>query len=84
MATLVELDGVGRWERMLAAGAVLTERGEVASGMLAPGVPARVNKQLSGSAANWTRTAAGSYQDLRRRYLATSVATRTGGSVAAR
>ena len=55
---------------MLAAGAVLPERGIVAPGMLAAGVPAREKKALSGSAAEWTRTAADEYQELRLRYLA--------------
>ena len=55
---------------MLAAGAVLPERATVAPGMLAAGVPAREMKALSGSAAEWTRTAADEYQELRLRYLA--------------
>ena len=55
---------------MLAAGAVLTERGTVAPGMLAAGVPAREKKALSGSAEQWTRSAADEYQELRLRYLA--------------
>jgi carbonic anhydrase/acetyltransferase-like protein (isoleucine patch superfamily) len=58
---------------MLAAGAVLAERQAVAPGMLAAGVPAREKKALSGSAGEWTRTAAEEYQHLRKRYLATSV-----------
>jgi carbonic anhydrase/acetyltransferase-like protein (isoleucine patch superfamily) len=69
---------------MLAAGAVLSERQTVASGMLAAGVPAREKKELSGSAERWTRTAAEEYQELRRRYLTTSVATRADGSMTAR
>jgi carbonic anhydrase/acetyltransferase-like protein (isoleucine patch superfamily) len=62
---------------LLAAGAVLPERGAVAPGMLAAGIPAREKKPLSGSAEHWMRTAADDYQQLRQRYLATSrVATR--------
>lgn len=59
---------------MLAAGAVLAERQTVAPGVLAAGVPAREKKRLSGSAEEWTRIATDDYQQLRRRYLATSVA----------
>ena len=62
---------------MLAAGAVLPERSSVAPGVLAAGVPAREKKRLSGAAARWTERAAGEYQDLSRRYLAASMATRT-------
>ena len=69
---------------MLAAGAVLAERQRVAPGVLAAGVPAREKKELSGSAQHWTRIAADDYQQLRRRYLTTSVVTRAGGSVVAR
>jgi carbonic anhydrase/acetyltransferase-like protein (isoleucine patch superfamily) len=62
---------------MLAAGAVLPERATVSPRVLAAGVPAREKKPLSGSAERWTRTAADEYQELRRRYLATSLATPT-------
>jgi len=54
---------------MLAAGAVLSERQAIGPGVMAAGVPAREKKQLSGSAAHWTRTAADDYQQLRREYL---------------
>jgi carbonic anhydrase/acetyltransferase-like protein (isoleucine patch superfamily) len=62
---------------MLAAGAVVPERATVSPRVLAAGVPAREKKPLSGSAERWTRTAADEYQELRRRYLATSLATPT-------
>lgn len=62
---------------MLAAGAVLPERQAVAPRVLAAGVPAREKKPLSGAAEHWTRIAADDYQQLRRRYLATSVVTAT-------
>ena len=39
---------------MVAAGAVVSERTEIAAGVLAAGVPARVKKELSGSALAWT------------------------------
>jgi carbonic anhydrase/acetyltransferase-like protein (isoleucine patch superfamily) len=54
---------------MLAAGSVLSERTEVAAGMLAAGVPAREKKELSGSAKDWTEHAAAEYQQLRARYI---------------
>ena len=58
---------------VLAAGAVLPERREIAPGMLAAGVPAAERKPLSGSAQRWTDTAAAEYQEYRRRYLTSSV-----------
>jgi carbonic anhydrase/acetyltransferase-like protein (isoleucine patch superfamily) len=58
---------------VLAAGAVLSERGEVGPGMLAAGVPAVEKKPLSGSAQQWTETAAAEYQRYRERYLTTAV-----------
>lgn len=57
---------------MLAAGAVVPERMEVAPGVLAAGVPAREKKELSGSALNWTRTAADEYQHFSKRYMTAS------------
>jgi carbonic anhydrase/acetyltransferase-like protein (isoleucine patch superfamily) len=68
---------------MLAAGAVLAERQSAAAGTLAAGVPAREKKRLSGSARHWTRIAADDYQQLRERYLTTSVVTRAGESAVA-
>jgi carbonic anhydrase/acetyltransferase-like protein (isoleucine patch superfamily) len=59
---------------MIAAGAVVGEGSEIAGEMLAAGVPAREKKRLSGSALRWTDTAVDRYQELRRRYLAESVA----------
>jgi carbonic anhydrase/acetyltransferase-like protein (isoleucine patch superfamily) len=59
---------------MLAAGTVVAERQRIAPGVLAAGVPARIiKKQLSGSAAAWTRRAAAHYQQLREQYLNNSV-----------
>ena len=57
---------------MVAAGAVVSERTEIAPGVLAAGVPARVKKELSGSALSWTQRAADHYQQLREHYLKTS------------
>ena len=64
---------------MLAAGAVVPERANIAPGVLAAGVPAQEKKQLEGASARWTSVAADDYQDLRRAYLSTSVAHRSGG-----
>ena len=63
---------------MLAAGAVVPERATIAPGVLAAGVPAREKKHLEGASARWTSVAADDYQGLRRAYLSTSVARRTG------
>jgi carbonic anhydrase/acetyltransferase-like protein (isoleucine patch superfamily) len=57
---------------MLAAGAVVPERAEIPAGVLAAGIPARVKKELSGSALAWTGRAAADYQELREQYLRTS------------
>jgi len=56
---------------MVAAGAVVSVRTEVPAGVLAAGVPARVKKELSGSALGWTQRAARHYQELREHYLRT-------------
>jgi carbonic anhydrase/acetyltransferase-like protein (isoleucine patch superfamily) len=55
---------------MIAAGGVVPERMRVAPGMLAAGVPVTERKELSGSAARWSKMAVEDYQQLRRRYLA--------------
>jgi carbonic anhydrase/acetyltransferase-like protein (isoleucine patch superfamily) len=47
--------------------------------MLAAGVPAREKKRLSGSALNWTRTAAEEYQEFSKRYMTASRVLATGG-----
>jgi carbonic anhydrase/acetyltransferase-like protein (isoleucine patch superfamily) len=54
---------------MVAAGAVVPERVEIAPGVLAAGVPAKVKKELSGSAESWTGRAAAHYQEFREQYL---------------
>jgi carbonic anhydrase/acetyltransferase-like protein (isoleucine patch superfamily) len=59
-------------QAMLAAGSVLGEGVRVGPRMLAAGVPAREKKELSGSALEWTETAAEHYQGYRRRYLKSS------------
>ena len=62
---------------MIAAGAVVPERAEIRAGVLAAGVPAQEKKELSGSAARWTATAADEYQLLRERYLMNLTTTTT-------
>ena len=57
---------------MIAAGAVVPEREQIAPGVLAAGVPAHVKKELSGSALAWTGRAAAHYQELRETYLRAS------------
>lgn len=54
---------------MVAAGAVVPEQAQIPPGVLAAGVPARVKKELSGSALAWTGRAADHYQELREQYL---------------
>jgi carbonic anhydrase/acetyltransferase-like protein (isoleucine patch superfamily) len=57
---------------MVAAGALVGEGAAIGARMLAAGVPAREKKELSGSALEWTETAAEHYQAYRRRYLTSS------------
>jgi carbonic anhydrase/acetyltransferase-like protein (isoleucine patch superfamily) len=57
---------------ILAAGAVVPDRGTVGAGMLAAGVPAREKKRLDGATAGYPQRAADEYQELRERYLASS------------
>jgi len=66
---------------MVAAGAVVSERTEIRGRVLAAGVPAREKKELSGSAARWTATAADEYQEFRRRYMTSAVEIQGGGRV---
>jgi carbonic anhydrase/acetyltransferase-like protein (isoleucine patch superfamily) len=58
---------------MVAAGGVVPERVAVAAGVLAAGVPVREKKEISGSAARWARMATDDYQELRQRYLRSSL-----------
>jgi carbonic anhydrase/acetyltransferase-like protein (isoleucine patch superfamily) len=57
---------------MVAAGAVVPERGHVSAQTLAAGIPAAEKKKLSGSALRWTRTASDEYQQFGRRYMTAS------------
>ena len=57
---------------MVAAGAVVSERQTIPPGVLAAGIPAKIKKELSGSALAWTGRAAAHYQQLREQYLRTS------------
>ena len=54
---------------LVAAGAVVLERTEVPPGSLVAGVPARVRKELDGSAARWIARGGDHYVALSRRYL---------------
>ena len=53
---------------VLAAGSVLSEGSEVPAGHLAAGVPAKVKKEISGSAARWVEGPALHYQANARRF----------------
>ena len=75
-ATVLQHARVGE-RSMIAAGGVVSERMEVAAGVLAAGVPVTERKALSGSAARWSEMAVEDYQELRRRYLAAGVETAT-------
>jgi carbonic anhydrase/acetyltransferase-like protein (isoleucine patch superfamily) len=54
---------------MLAAGTVVSQGQEIPPRVLAVGVPAKVKKELDGSAAEWVETAALEYQSLRLKYM---------------
>jgi len=69
---------------IVAAGSVVPDRGAVAAGMLAAGVPAREKKRLDGASQRYPEEAADEYRYLRERYLAAGVMRRDDGSVRAR
>jgi carbonic anhydrase/acetyltransferase-like protein (isoleucine patch superfamily) len=54
---------------MLAAGTVVREGQEIPPRVLAAGTPAKIKKELDGSAARWVETAALEYQSLRLKYM---------------
>jgi carbonic anhydrase/acetyltransferase-like protein (isoleucine patch superfamily) len=54
---------------MVAAGSVVGEGQAIPAGVLAAGLPARVKKELDGSARRWVENAAFEYRRLRDRYL---------------
>ena len=54
---------------MLATGSVVIEDAEIPAGVMAAGAPAKVKKELDGSAAKWVDTAAREYQSLRLKYM---------------
>src|SRR6476646_3413128 len=58
---------------ILAACAVVPDRGTVGARMLAAGVPAREKRALEGPTAGYPEHAADEYQDLRERYLSATV-----------
>ncbi len=72
---------------LVAAGAVVLQRTDIPPGSLVAGVPARVRKQLDGSAARWVERGSAHYVQLSRRYLAEGLgrvtdARRSGGKPA--
>lgn len=58
---------------MVAAGSVIPERMEVPARVLVAGVPAKIKKELSGSALAWTGKAAREYQQIQARYRAQGI-----------
>jgi len=58
---------------LVAAGSVVGERVEIPARVLAAGAPAKVKKELDGSAASWVAIAADEYVHLSRSYLAQSI-----------
>jgi carbonic anhydrase/acetyltransferase-like protein (isoleucine patch superfamily) len=60
-------------EVMVAAGSVVTEGMQVPPHTLVAGTPAKVKKELSGSALEWIRRASSAYHGLRSRYLAEGI-----------
>lgn len=71
-AVVLQHARVGRGA-VVGAGGVVPERAEVAAGVLAAGVPVVEKKKLSGSAARWAQMATEDYQELRQRYLRSSL-----------
>jgi carbonic anhydrase/acetyltransferase-like protein (isoleucine patch superfamily) len=68
---------------IVAAGSVVPDRGAVAAGTLAAGIPAREKKRLDGASQRYPEEAADEYQYLRERYLSTSAVRDRDDSVAA-
>jgi carbonic anhydrase/acetyltransferase-like protein (isoleucine patch superfamily) len=68
---------------VVAAGSVVPDRGAVAAGTLAAGVPAREKKRLDGATQGYPERAADEYQHLRERYLSASTVRDSDDSVAA-
>ena len=60
-------------EVMIAAGSVVGEGARIPARTLAAGAPAKVKKELSGSALEWIGRAAPVYHHLRSRYLAQGI-----------
>jgi carbonic anhydrase/acetyltransferase-like protein (isoleucine patch superfamily) len=68
---------------IVAAGSVVPDRGSVAAGTLAAGVPAREKKRLDGESRRYPEQAADEYGHLRERYLAASAMRDSDDPVAA-
>ncbi len=60
-------------EAVVAAGSVVGEGAEVPARTLAAGAPARIKKELSGSALEWVRIAPGDYHRKAREYRAQGI-----------
>ncbi|PLX45748.1 MAG: gamma carbonic anhydrase family protein [Deltaproteobacteria bacterium] len=63
---------------MLAAGSVISEGATFGDRLLLAGAPARVKKELSGNALEWTNRAAKDYVTLKGRYLDQGIGTEKG------
>lgn len=66
-ATIIHGAHIGE-QAMVAAGAVVTENVQIPPRMLTAGVPAKVRKELEGSALEWVKTGASEYHKLAREY----------------
>ncbi len=66
---------------MVAANAVVMEGAQIPPGSLVAGVPARVRKELDGSAAQWIGRSSRHYVELSRQYLAQGIGGVDEGSV---
>ena len=60
-------------EVMIAAGSVVTEDTQIPPRTMAAGSPAKIKKEIGGSALAWIRRSAPVYHDLRNRYLAEEI-----------
>jgi carbonic anhydrase/acetyltransferase-like protein (isoleucine patch superfamily) len=69
MNAVILQDAVIGERSLVAAGAVVLERTVVPPGSLVAGVPAKVRKELDGSAARWIARGGDHYVQLSRRYL---------------
>ncbi|MCP4359123.1 MAG: gamma carbonic anhydrase family protein [Chloroflexi bacterium] len=71
-ATILPFAKIGR-QVMVAAGSVIPERLEIPDQVLAAGVPAKIKKELSGTALDWIGRAPQDYQQMQTRYRAQNI-----------